>query len=177
MTTTSPNPSPSEHTPIATVVSLPDAAPDADAAPAPPPAAAGPRPPPRRYYRGGFTSSICAVFRDPLKRPTDCCAVACCGVLASDRTRYLLTGERPPPLWLRTILCVAVPAAFLTAMDRFAVEMPADADADAEGEGDEEEATVKVAPPVLVVALVAYVVLCFVYNCMVSGFPEGSRGG
>lgn len=41
-------------------------------------------------YRG-FSTSICDMFTDP----NDCCALVCCGVLAVDRTRYLLTGERP----------------------------------------------------------------------------------
>lgn len=47
-----------------------------------------------KVYRGGFRSSICDLFSDPFRR-ADCCALACCGILLSDRNRYLLSGERP----------------------------------------------------------------------------------
>ena len=68
----------------------------------------------RRTYRGGFHTSICDIFRDPHRR-TDCCAVACCGILSSDRSLYLLTGERPPPLWTRVLMYFVIPTLLLAA--------------------------------------------------------------
>lgn len=51
-------------------------------------------------YVGGFSTSLCDFFSDPRSK-TDCCALACCGVLSGDRNRYLLLGERPLSLWRR----------------------------------------------------------------------------
>lgn len=51
-------------------------------------------------YVGGFSTSLCDFFSDA-RIKTDCCALACCGVLSGDRNRYLLLGERPLPLWRR----------------------------------------------------------------------------
>jgi len=58
----------------------------------------------RKTYRG-FSSSICDMFRNRY----DCCAIACCGILSYDRTRYLLTGQRPTPLRKRLFLHLLVP--------------------------------------------------------------------
>jgi len=54
-------------------------------------------------YRG-FSTSISHAYVDasPSVRSTDACALACCGILQSDRDRYLLTGV-PPPSWSRRI--------------------------------------------------------------------------
>lgn len=54
-------------------------------------------------YRG-FSTSITHAFVDasPSVRSTDACALACCGILQSDRDRYLLTGIQPPS-WVRRI--------------------------------------------------------------------------
>jgi len=49
-------------------------------------------------YRGGFSTSICSLFSDPSRR-NDCCALALCGILSTDRTRYLLNQETPSWLW------------------------------------------------------------------------------
>ena len=67
---------------------------------------------PEYSYRGGFSTSLCDLFEDPRDRSA-CCALICCGTFLQDRTTYLLTGERPPPWWLRIVvygggcLCVA----------------------------------------------------------------------
>jgi RsiW-degrading membrane proteinase PrsW (M82 family) len=46
-------------------------------------------------YRG-FSTSINDMFIHPDNERVDCCALACCGVLQSDRDRYLTTGIKPP---------------------------------------------------------------------------------
>lgn len=51
-------------------------------------------------YRGGFRTSICDLFANPARR-ADCCALSCCGVLQSDKNRFLLNGERPS--WCKRI--------------------------------------------------------------------------
>mmetsp|Transcript_31354 Transcript_31354/g.63725 ORF Transcript_31354/g.63725 Transcript_31354/m.63725 type:complete len:641 (+) Transcript_31354:113-2035(+) len=124
-------------------------------------------------YRGGFSTSICDIFRNPARR-TDCCAVACCGVLSSDRTRYLLTGERPPPLWKRVAMYLIVPAIFISAMNYFAVEVPLPAGNDdsssssynpyggnSNGESESGQKTTKVAPPALVISFFVYIIILF----------------
>jgi len=165
---------PSENTPIATVVSMPEE-----------PSSVAER---RQHatssahlrkYRGGFTSSICAIFRDPDRR-TDCCAVACCGVLSSDRSRYLLTGERPPPLWNRVLMYLVIPALFIVAMNYFAVDVTVD-----DGSGSGEGQTVRTAPREFVWSFIAYIITIFVYGCvknqrtrkeiMMKLYLEGSR--
>lgn len=111
-----------------------------------------------RIHRGGFTTSICQIFRDPTRR-SDCCAVACCGVLASDRNRYLLTGELPPPLWKRLMMYLIIPALFLGAMNYFAVEVKiAAADGNNQNQNDNGETVIKVAPLPLRLAFYGYLV-------------------
>jgi len=51
-------------------------------------------------YRGGWSTSLSALFQDPSSK-SDCCALACCGVLLSDRNYYLALDEPPPPWWKR----------------------------------------------------------------------------
>ncbi|KAL9183556.1 hypothetical protein ACHAXT_004412 [Thalassiosira profunda] len=118
-----------------------------------------------RKYRGGFTTSICDLFRDPHRR-TDCCAVACCGVLSSDRSRFLLTGERPPPLWVRVLMYLIIPALFIAAMNYFAVDVPVDSSDDPNEQPDGEEQTQKVAPPGLLLAFIVYIVAIVAYGFM-----------
>lgn len=68
--------------------------------------------PPRRQTYSGFSTSICDMFRNRF----DCCAFACCGILSYDRTRYLLTGERPPPVRNRLFFHLIIPLLiFITA--------------------------------------------------------------
>jgi len=52
-----------------------------------------------------FSTSICGLFQDHNAR-NDCCALNCCGILSLDRTRYLLTKEKPS--WVRRILLYIV---------------------------------------------------------------------
>ena len=76
---------------------------------------------PARPYNG-FSTSICSLFQyspsdedaeDEAYRTstvrTDCCSLACCGILQSDRTNYLLTGELPPSLFRRMWTHLFVP--------------------------------------------------------------------
>jgi len=59
-------------------------------------------------YDGGFHSSICGLFDDSSRR-NDCCALVCCGTLASDRTNFLLNNEMPTPWWIRIGINVVFP--------------------------------------------------------------------
>ena len=89
--------------------------------------AASPRPAgvyryhPARPYNG-FSTSICSLFQyspsdenaedstyQTSTARTDCCSLACFGILQSDRTRYLLTGELPPSLFRRMWIHIFVP--------------------------------------------------------------------
>lgn len=106
----------------------------------------------RRVYRGGFHTSICDIFRDPHSR-TDCCAVTCCGIFSSDRNRFLLTGERPPPLWHRVLMYFVVPVLFIGAIGAFAVEVPVENKDD----GDSEQ-SIKVPRLEIVAPFIAYII-------------------
>eukprot|EP00588_Corethron_pennatum_P027664 CAMPEP_0194325000 /NCGR_PEP_ID=MMETSP0171-20130528/28978_1 /TAXON_ID=218684 /ORGANISM="Corethron pennatum, Strain L29A3" /LENGTH=613 /DNA_ID=CAMNT_0039084007 /DNA_START=57 /DNA_END=1895 /DNA_ORIENTATION=+ len=67
----------------------------------------------RTGYRG-FSTSICSNFSKPSRR-SDCCSLACCGILSSDRTRYLLLDQRPT--WIkRLLLNLALPLGLLWAI-------------------------------------------------------------
>jgi len=109
----------------------------------------------RKTYRGGFHTSICDIFRDPHSR-TDCCAVACCGVLASDRNRYLLSGERPP-LWRRVLLYFVIPFLFIGAIGYFTVDVPVVEDGEDGGDGGDGELTMKVPPLGILWSFYAYI--------------------
>lgn len=72
---------------------------------------------PNRPYNG-FSTSICSLFQyspadDAADHTstirTDCCSMACFGILQSDRTRYLLTGKRPPTLFRRMWIHIFLP--------------------------------------------------------------------
>eukprot|EP00956_Cyclotella_meneghiniana_P022291 scaffold41942_cov72-Cyclotella_meneghiniana.AAC.11 len=121
----------------------------------------------RKKYRGGFHNSICSIFTDPTRR-TDCCALACCGVLSSDRTRYLLDGTRPPPLWRRISLYIIVPALFIAAMNYFAVEVTVDESGKTDDQynetSGEDTGPQKVAPLPLVLSFWAYLVILIMYT-------------
>jgi RsiW-degrading membrane proteinase PrsW (M82 family) len=62
-------------------------------------------------YRG-FNTSINGMFTNPEYERVDCCALACCGILQSDRDRFLLMGTKPPSgfrrFWLHIILPVCL---------------------------------------------------------------------
>ena len=111
----------------------------------------------RRYYRGGFSTSICDIFNNPNSR-TDCCAVACCGVLSSDRNRYLLTGKRPPALWIRVLIWFIIPSLFIAAISYFAVDIPMPSSSEEEGGNGQGGAqqTTKAAPPYIFWPFVIY---------------------
>lgn len=49
----------------------------------------------------GFSTSIHDMFWRSQTERTDCCSITCCGILQSDRDRFLLRGIRPPSLWMR----------------------------------------------------------------------------
>jgi hypothetical protein len=118
----------------------------------------------RRKYRGGFHTSICDIFRDPHRR-TDCCAVACCGVLSGDRSLYMLTGERPPPLWRRVLMFLVVPAMLVAAMNYFASDVTVVDD-------DGESQTLKVPSGKLLLLLIAYVIVII---CLGFGVSDRFR--
>ena len=68
-----------------------------------------------KTYRGGWNTSITGSFHDPSSR-SDCCALACCGLLLSDRNYYLALQETPPPWWKRFGLSIGLPVLLLTAL-------------------------------------------------------------
>jgi RsiW-degrading membrane proteinase PrsW (M82 family) len=59
-------------------------------------------------YRG-FSTSIYDMFSSTDAERTDCCALTCCGVLQSDRDRYLLQGVAPPSPFKRCSVHVVFP--------------------------------------------------------------------
>lgn len=136
-----------EHTPIATTVSMPEDELSSEQQ------AISSASRHLQTYRGGFHSSICDIFRDPHRR-TDCCAVACCGVLSSDRSRYLLTGELPPPLWSRVLMYLIIPVLFIVAMNYFGEDVPV---------GDDGEMEKIISVPIFV-ALIAYIIIITTYG-------------
>ena len=65
-----------------------------------------------RTYRGGFSTSICDLFSS--RNKSDCCALACCGLLLSDRNTYLVTGtQETPPWWRRLVINLGIPLGML----------------------------------------------------------------
>lgn len=66
-------------------------------------------------YRG-FSTSITGSFQNLNEERIDACSLVCCGVMQSDRDRYLLTGRRPPTCARRTITHIFFPVSiFLVA--------------------------------------------------------------
>ena len=66
----------------------------------------------------GFSTSICDLFHssDPLHKE-DCCAFACCGLLAQDKTEYLFYNRlRQQPSRSRSAALVLVPIAFVVVL-------------------------------------------------------------
>lgn len=59
-------------------------------------------------YRG-FSSSIFDMFQHPDQERIDCCAITCCGILQSDRDRYLVTGITPPGSLKRIVVHIIIP--------------------------------------------------------------------
>ena len=84
---------------------------------------------PNRPYNG-FSTSICSLFQyspaddeadDTSTVRTDCCSMACFGILQSDRTRYLATGKLPPSLFRRMWIHIFLPLAIFLAAGYAAV--------------------------------------------------------
>jgi hypothetical protein len=73
-------------------------------------------------YRG-FRTSIAHQFRSLDMERVDACALMCCGVLQSDRDRYLLTGIHPPSWTRRFVIHFGIPLCLflLAAMVAFRV--------------------------------------------------------
>jgi hypothetical protein len=59
-------------------------------------------------YRG-FSTSIAGSFQELHEERVDACALVCCGVMQSDRDRFLLTGVRPPTCFRRVITHIILP--------------------------------------------------------------------
>jgi RsiW-degrading membrane proteinase PrsW (M82 family) len=59
-------------------------------------------------YRG-FNTSINGMFTNPEYERVDCCALVCCGILQSDRDRFLLMGTKPPSAFRRCWLHIMLP--------------------------------------------------------------------
>jgi RsiW-degrading membrane proteinase PrsW (M82 family) len=65
----------------------------------------------KQVIRGGWSTSIHALFDDPSRR-SSFCALTCCGILLSDRNAHLLQGDRPN--WkLRRRLNILLPIVLL----------------------------------------------------------------
>lgn len=82
----------------------------------------------------------------------------CCGILSKDRSRYLLTGERPPPLWTRMMIYLIIPALFIALMKIFAVEE------EVSGGEEGKDQIVKVPPGYLLWSFIIYVIFVLAFN-------------
>jgi RsiW-degrading membrane proteinase PrsW (M82 family) len=65
-----------------------------------------------RAHRGGWSTSICDLFSDPNRR-SNCCALACCGLLLSDRNAHFMLDEQRPSWWKRFCWNIGVPVGLL----------------------------------------------------------------
>jgi RsiW-degrading membrane proteinase PrsW (M82 family) len=63
----------------------------------------------------GFSTSIHDAYRATEHERVDCCSFTCCGVLQSDRDRYLLQGVTPPGVGHRVVVHVLLPLTILGA--------------------------------------------------------------
>eukprot|EP00536_Pseudo-nitzschia_multiseries_P002246 jgi/Psemu1/283589/fgenesh1_pg.30_\ len=108
----------------------------------------------RKMNVGGWSTSMGDLMDDP-RRKSNCCALTCCGVFLYDRTRYLVTGNRPN--WrLRRIIYVFVPLALLLAIF-FAGIFHID-------EGVDDSDAVAQVVVLLQIAFVVYLVFLCIYN-------------
>jgi len=62
----------------------------------------------------GLSTSITHMFADPATQRSDCCSIACGGILQSDYNRYILLGKRPPSFKQRLLQHVLVPLSFFS---------------------------------------------------------------
>lgn len=74
-------------------------------------------------YRG-FSTSITGSFQSLADERIDACSLVCCGVMQSDRDRYLLTGRRPPTCWRRTFTHIIFPLSLFAIACYAAVKVP-----------------------------------------------------
>jgi len=63
--------------------------------------------PPNNYK--GFNTSITHMFTNHNTARSDCCSLACCGMLQSDYNRYILYNRRPPTFRNRFIQYILIP--------------------------------------------------------------------
>jgi len=64
-----------------------------------------------RIYRGFSTPIAAGMFQHVENERLDCCSIACCGVLQSDRNRFLVKGIQPPTCFRRFWLHIVLPLA------------------------------------------------------------------
>jgi hypothetical protein len=57
----------------------------------------------------GFSTSIFDIFAHPENERVDCCALTCCGMIQSDRDRFLIQGISPPGPQKRCIMHIMFP--------------------------------------------------------------------
>jgi hypothetical protein len=57
----------------------------------------------------GFSTSIFDMFAHPENERVDCCALTCCGMLQSDRDRFLIQGISPPGPQKRCVVHIMFP--------------------------------------------------------------------
>ncbi|GAX11684.1 hypothetical protein FisN_7Lh052 [Fistulifera solaris] len=74
-------------------------------------------------YRG-FSTSIAAIFQDEEYAATDCCSLTCCGLIQSDRDRFLVTGVRPPTPCKRISVHFVLPLVLFFTAGLLAVHIP-----------------------------------------------------
>lgn len=74
-------------------------------------------------YRG-FSTSITGSFQSLNDERIDACSLVCCGVLQSDRDRFLLTGTRPPTCWRRTMTHIVFPVSIFMVACYASVKVP-----------------------------------------------------
>jgi hypothetical protein len=77
----------------------------------------------KQQYRG-FSTSITHCYQDKRFAQTDACALACCGMLQSDRDRYLVTGITPPSWNRRLFLHFLTPLALFALACYGAMNIP-----------------------------------------------------
>ena len=73
------------------------------------------QPPLQRSFQDEFSTSICDLFSDPLRK-SDCCAITCCGLFVSDRTYFLALKKQPPQWWKRILINLVIPAIVCVAL-------------------------------------------------------------
>ena len=78
---------------------------------------------PSRPFKG-FSTSISSIFLSSRHARSDCCSLACFGILEVDRTRYLLSGVAPPNIFRRVLVHIAFPCILFFAAMWCSVSIP-----------------------------------------------------